>query len=75
MLIALCQDLGWRDPVPTEAEAVVWLIVEHGYRICQSGIAGQYSYQDEFEPFNWIIFNPVEESTRLGYAVKGDGEG
>ena len=79
MLIALCQDLGWRDPIPTEAEAVVWLInrPESDYRIMFDKAFKSYAYyfvEEEVGEWvhGWRKFNPVEEATRLRYAVKGE---
>lgn len=80
-LIAFCEDRGWRDPIPTEAEAVYWLInrPESDYRIMFDKAFNSYAYyfvEEEVGEWvhGWREFNPVEEALKLGYA-EGEGYG
>ena len=66
-LIAMAEDRGWRDPIPTEAESVVWLIKTFNWYINRDGTIWYLWGHDEFREIN-----PVGEATRLGYA---EGEG
>jgi hypothetical protein len=69
MFIAWVESLGFRDPIPTVAEAVAYLINKHGYAIAK----------DRTGHISIVIFpnntccaniNPVEEALKLGYGVE-----
>lgn len=62
MFIAFCEDRGWRDRVPTESEAVVWLMVHRRWVVEKDG--SEWKRQDPLDAFNWIAFNPVEEARK-----------
>jgi len=59
-MIAMAEDRGWKDSIPTESEAVVWLMKMKGMIIS--------FYKGEWFQTDWNKFHPVEEATRLGYA-------
>ena len=76
-LIAEAYEWGFRDPIPTEQEAVVWLIVKKGvYLYYNRTTKNWFRWIPEPEGAGMIPedVNPVEEATRLGDAdVKGEG--
>ena len=75
--IAMAEDRGWRDPVPTEAEAVVFVMKHPDFDVCHAteGFMVYQRVRTKPDEWLWVSNNPVEEATRLGYAEqKGEGE-